>query len=54
MDLSVFKCRFAGSWRANKRAALACFVVTGAILAATLVEQNGLADEMAALARRLF
>ncbi len=54
MDLSVFKLRHGGSWRASKLAALACFLATGAILAATLLEQHGIAREIASAARQLF
>jgi hypothetical protein len=54
MDLSVFKCRFAGSWRASKLAALACFLATGAILTAALIAQSGIVEEMADRARDLF
>ncbi len=54
MDLSVFKLRYGGSWRASKLAALACFLATGAILAATLLQQNGITEEIASAARQLF
>lgn len=54
MDLSVFKLRYGGSWRASKLAALVCFLATGAILAATLLEQNGIAQQITSAARQLF
>lgn len=54
MDLSVFKLRHGGSWRASKIAAFVCFLATGAILAATLLQQNGIAQEISSAARPLF
>lgn len=54
MDLSVFKLRYGGSWRASKLAALVCFLATGAILAVTLLDQHGITQEITNAARQLF
>ena len=54
MDLSVFKRRHGGSWRASKLAALVCFLATGAILAAALLQQHDFNGEIASTARQLF
>ena len=54
MDLSTFKLRNIGSWRASKLATLACFLATGALLASALLQDNRFADELSAIAGQLF
>ncbi|MEZ5923063.1 MAG: hypothetical protein R3D57_01625 [Hyphomicrobiaceae bacterium] len=54
MDLTVFKLRNGGSWRAGKLAALACFLATGGLLMTALINQNRLTADLIGTSKYLF